>query len=547
MAYTVNKTDGTILATVADGTIDTTTDLTLIGKNYAGYGEFFNENLVKLLENFSNTSAPASPVAGQMWWDKTNSLLKVYTGTSFKTVSSSTASASTPATGVTGDLWWDTTNGQLKVYNGSTWTTIGPSFTSGTGTSGAIVETVTDTGATDHVVVKLYTNNVLVATVSKDTTFTPQSAISGFATVKPGIQLSTAITGNKFQGTATDSDALGGVAAASYLRSDASDSTSGVLSVLNDTGLVVGVDSDLTVGVSGSDVSISNATSDGDILIKVNDGGVVSTAMTIDGATNRVLVAGAPSDNLGVATKAYVDSAVSGSGGLLLTGGTMTGDILVSGAVNFGSSGNRITTVYATTFNGALTGNADTASVATAVTASANNTANETVYVTFVDGTTGTQGIETDTNLSYNPSTNTLTTGIFSGTASAAQYADLAENFRPDTSYAPGTIVALGGAEEITAVNEELSSNVFGVVSSRPAYLMNSAQEGGAPVAVAGRVPVRVVGMVNKGDRLVSAGNGMARAAHEDESINAFNVIGRAIQTKTTMEEGTVEAFVTIN
>jgi hypothetical protein len=547
MAYTVNKTDGTILATVADGTIDTTTDLTLIGKNYAGYGEFFNENLVKLLENFSNTSAPASPVAGQMWWDKTNNLLKVYTGTTFKTVSSSTASASTPTGSVTGDLWWDTTNGQLKVYNGSTFTTIGPSFTSGTGTSGAIVETVTDTGATDHVVVKLYTNNVLVATVSKDTTFTPQSAISGFATVKPGIQLSTAITGNKFQGTATDSDALGGVAAASYLRSDASDSTSGVLSVLNDTGLVVGVDSDLTVGVSGSDVSISNATSDGDILIKVNDGGVVSTAMTIDGATNRVLVAGAPSDNLGVATKAYVDSAVSGSGGLLLTGGTMTGDILVSGAVNFGSSGNRITTVYATTFNGALTGNADTASVATAVTASANNTANETVYVTFVDGTTGTQGIETDTNLSYNPSTNTLTTGIFSGTASAAQYADLAENFRPDTSYAPGTIVALGGAEEITAVNEELSSNVFGVVSSRPAYLMNSAQEGGAPVAVAGRVPVRVVGMVNKGDRLVSAGNGMARSAQEDESINAFNVIGRAIQTKTTMEEGTVEAFVTIN
>lgn len=484
MAYTVNKTDGTILATVADGTIDTTTDLTLIGKNYAGYGEFFNENLVKLLENFSNTSAPASPVAGQMWWDKTNSLLKVYNGTAFKTVSSSTASASTPSGSVTGDLWWDTTNGQLKVYNGSSFTTIGPSFTSGSGTSGAIVETVTDTGATDHVVVKLYTNNVVVGTISKDTTFTPQSALSGFATIKPGIQLSTAVTGNKFQGTATDSDALGGVAAASFLRSDQSDSTSGVLSILNDTGMVVGVDSDLTIGVSGSDVTIANATSDGDILVKVNDGGVVSTAMTIDGATNRVLLAGAPTDNLGAATKAYVDSQVSGAGALATSGGTMTGDILVSGTVNFGSSGNRVATVFATTFN---------------------------------------------------------------GTASAAQYADLAENFRPDTSYAPGTVVALGGVEEITAVNEELSSNVFGVVSSRPAYLMNSAQEGGAPVAVAGRIPVRVVGMVNKGDRLVSAGNGMARAAQQDESINAFNVIGRAIQTKTTMEEGTVEAFVTIN
>lgn len=484
MAYTVNKTDSTILATVADGTIDTTTDLTLIGKNYAGYGEFFNENLVKLLENFANTSAPASPVAGQMWWDKTNNLLKVYTGSAFKTVSSSTASSSTPSGSVTGDLWWDTTNGQLKVYNGSGFTTIGPSFTSGTGTSGAIVETVTDNSAADHVVVKLYTNNTLVGTVSKDATFTPQSSISGFATIKPGIQLSTAVTGNKFQGTATDSDALGGVAAASYMRSDASDSTSGVVSFLNDTGIVVGVDSDFTVGVSGSDVSLSNATSDGDILIKVNDGGVVSTAMTIDGATNRVLVAGAPSDNLGVATKAYVDSSVSGSGALPTTGGTMTGDILISGSVDIGTSGNRVSTVFATTFN---------------------------------------------------------------GTSTSAQYADLAENFRPDANYMPGTIVALGGAEEITAVNDELSDSVFGVISNKPAYLMNSAQEDGAPVAVAGRVPVRCIGLVNKGDRLVSAGNGLARAVAEDESINAFNVIGRAIKNKTTMEEGTVEAFVTVN
>tara|TARA_B100001057_G_scaffold499949_1_gene612673 strand:- start:1193 stop:2647 length:1455 start_codon:yes stop_codon:yes gene_type:complete len=484
MAYTVNKTNGTILSTVADGTIDTTTDLTLIGKNYAGYGEFFNENLIKLLENFSNTTAPSSPIAGQMWWDSTNSLLKVYTGSAFKTVSSSTSSASTPTTNVTGDLWWDTTNGQLKVYNGTSFTTIGPSFTSGTGTSGAIVETVTDSGATDHVVVKLYSNNTLVATVSKDATFTPQAALSGFATIKPGLQLSTAVSNAKFQGTATNSDTLGGIASTSFLRSDSSDSTSGVLSVLNDTGIVVGVDSDFTLGVSGSDISLSNATSDGDILIKVNDGGVVSTAMTIDGATNRILVAGAPTDNLGIATKAYVDSTVSGAGALATTGGTMTGDILISGTVNFGTSGNRVATVFATTFN---------------------------------------------------------------GIATSAQYADLAENFKPDNTYAPGTIVALGGAEEITAVNDELSNKVFGVISKTPAYLMNSGQVGGAPVAIAGRVPVRTVGRINKGDRLVSAGNGVARAASSEESINAFNVIGRAIQTKETTEEGTVEAFVTIN
>ena len=156
MAYTINKTNGSVVATVADGTIDTTTDLTLVGKNYNGYGEFLNENTVKLLENFANTSAPTSPIAGQLWWDTTNSLLKVYTGAAFKTVSSSTASASAPSSNVTGDLWWDTTNGQLKIYNGSTFVTVGPTFTAAQGTSGAIVETVTDSGATDHVVVKLY-------------------------------------------------------------------------------------------------------------------------------------------------------------------------------------------------------------------------------------------------------------------------------------------------------------------------------------------------------------------------------------------------------
>lgn len=484
MAYTINKTDGTILATVADGTIDTTTNLTLVGKNYAGYGEFLNQNSIALLENFANTTAPSTPLTGQLWWDKTNSLLKVYTGSAFKTISASTSSASTPSGSVTGDLWWDTTNGQLKVYNGSSFTTIGPSFTSGTGTSGAIVETVTDTGAADHVVVKLFTNNVLVATVSKDSTFTPQSALSGFATVKPGIQLSTAITGNKFQGTATDSDALGGVAAASYMRSDASDSTSGVVSFLNDTGIVVGVDSDLTIGVSGADINMNNTTSDGDILFKVNDGGVTTTALQIDGATSRVLLAGAPTDNLGAATKAYVDSQVSGSGALLLTGGTMSGDILVSGTVDFGSSGTPINEVFASNFT---------------------------------------------------------------GLASSAKYADLAEKFRPDASYTPGTIVTLGGVEEITAVSEELSDDVFGVISQDPAYLMNAGQEGGAPVAIAGRVPVRCVGLVNKGDRLVSAGNGLARAAQTEESINAFNVIGRALTNKTTTQEGTVEAFVTIN
>ena len=133
----------------------------------------------------------------------------------------------------------------------------------------------------------------------------------------------------------------------------------------------------------------------------------------------------------------------------------------------------------------------------------------------------------------------------FSGNATTANYADVAENFSADAVYSPGTVVALGGVEEITRVNEELADDVFGVISNRPAYLMN-AQLDGSPVAVAGRVPVRVRGQINKGDRLVSAGAGLARAALPGEATS-FNQIGRAIQSKTTDEQGVVEAFVTIN
>ena len=143
----------------------------------------------------------------------------------------------------------------------------------------------------------------------------------------------------------------------------------------------------------------------------------------------------------------------------------------------------------------------------------------------------------------------TIHATTFSGTASTAEYADLAERFAADTAYAPGTVVALGGAEEITRVAEEGSESVFGVISTRPAYLMNAgvgSDETHPPVAMAGRIPVLVTGKVSKGERLISAGNGIARAAKVGE-ITPFNVIGRALDNKYSEGEGSIEAFVKIN
>ena len=489
MAYTVNRTSGAVLTTIADGTIDTTTDLTLIGKNYSGYGELLNENLVKLIENFSNSSQPNNPISGQLWWDTSNGILKVYTGAAFKVIGGSTSSSTQPSNAAGGDLWFDSANEQLYVYNGSSWVLVGPSFTSATGESGSIVDTVADNLGSNHVVVKLFVNDTIVGIVSKDATFTPQSAISGFSTISPGIQLSSAVSGATFRGDATNAQTLDSLDSTQFLRSDTNDTTTGILTVANDSGVVIGVDNDLVLTVSGANALVSNASSDGDISFRINKsvGGVV-TAMSIDGATGYTTIAASPAngdDSTKVTTTAWVfDNALALDGS-----NTMSGDIVpaADSTYDIGSATFKFGNVYADTLN---------------------------------------------------------------GTAVEALYADLAERFEADTVYTPGTVVALGGSKEVTAVTEEASDTVFGVVSGRAAYLMNAkagTNETHPAIAMTGRVPVRVVGTVLKGQRLVSSSiPGVARAATPAE-VNGLNVIGRALEDKYTKEENTVMSVVKIN
>ena len=476
MAYTINLTDGTIFAVIADGTINTDSSMTLVGKNYAGYGEFLDENFIKLLENSSNTTAPGAPLVGQLWWDKTNNLMKVYTGTTFKVISAATASASAPTNNVTGDLWYDTVNAQLKVWSGSSFILVGPAFTAGTGTSGAIVNTITDSIGANHVVVQLFVNNTIVAIFSKDAVFTPAAAISGFGTIGPGLNMSTTVPNAVFKGIATDSELLQGLAATAFMRTNTNTSTTGTISILNDTGLYVGGDSDARLFVTGTDVYLRNQTQDGDIIFQVNDGGSTTTCMTLDGATS----------NVNVNTNLVV------TGQIASTGGT----------VNFGTAAVSLGSIVNNNANGV------------------GNIGSSTTYF------------------------NT----IFAK-ATSAEYADLAERFEADATYPAGTVVMLGGEKEITAAMEDATDDVFGVISTRAAFTMNGAagsDDTHPPVAMTGRVPVRAVGRIRKGDRLISAGNGLARAARRDE-WTAYNVIGRALRDKTTEDEGTIEAIVTIN
>jgi len=321
MAYEVNFTNGTVAKLVEDGIKDSTYSVTLVGKNVTTYGEVFAENFIKLLENNANTVEPTNPVSGQLWFNTSISTVSgvapstigVYNGTQFKPLGGANISATEPSGPSTGDLWFDTTNDQLKVYSGASFILVGPAYSEADGKSGPIVETVKDTLGADHLITKIYNselstpaNSAVVAVISKDLTFTlaAGSQFTGFtSTIKPGIQLSSAVPNAQFHGEATS---LSGFASSDFLSAIGNDTTTGTLGVLNDTGLTVGAGNDFKVSVSGNDVTVENQTATGDLILSVDSGAVI----TIDDTTTRALVNADPTVALGIATKGYVDTAV---------------------------------------------------------------------------------------------------------------------------------------------------------------------------------------------------------------------------------------------
>jgi hypothetical protein len=299
MAYTINKTDGTVVATITDGTVDNTTSLQLFGKSYSGFGEGLNENLVKLLENAASTAAPTAPLKGELWFDTTTNQLKVYDGTSFKPTGGSKSSASQPTSPSAGDLWHDTANDQVSVYTGSAWLLVGPVYTSGQTLSGWKIETLASAGG-NKVVSSMYAGNTRVAILSKET-FTPSATQTGFASIKAGLTLNSTL-GAVFEGSTTSASAVDVssttntsgtvIAGGNFLRADAADTTTGALTIDNDTGVIIGDAQELTISVSSNDVTVAQTSQDKDLKFTVNDGGVTKTPLQLTGADGGVDITG---------------------------------------------------------------------------------------------------------------------------------------------------------------------------------------------------------------------------------------------------------------
>ncbi len=254
MAYKLNKTDGTLLTELVDGQIDTTSsDITLIGRNYVGFGEAFNENLIKILENFASTAAPATPITGQLWYDKSQGRLKVYDGTGFK--SNGPIVSNTQPQMVAGDIWINNATNQMKFFDGTgDPVLVGPIYTDAQGKSGFEVDTVRDKSSVDHTLIKLFIGETTVALISNDEyspTLAEQSRLNYTQDIKRGFNIIDA-DNFRFYGVADSSNSLITdqidpdtqlrirKTAGQFLASDANSITTGTIFIQNSGGLTVG-------------------------------------------------------------------------------------------------------------------------------------------------------------------------------------------------------------------------------------------------------------------------------------------------------------------
>jgi hypothetical protein len=473
MSYTITRTNGAQVAVVADGTIDATLDLKLIGKNYAGYGGVQNENFVYLLENFASNNPPARPIPGQVWFDSGTSKLKFYDGNKFRTTGGAEIKETAPTGLTVGDFWFDTVNKQLWAFTGATnepYTLIGPQGVAGSQTITQMrsVSLLDDTG-TAHAVIQAIDDDVTIFTIStEEFTLNDVNPIDGFTKIRQGVtlcytnddatnNLGQTQTGHRFWGTSTDSERLGGLLATSFIRADGANFTNPVN--FSHAGFTVG-DPQALLRIYNKDETTPT------IYNQQGKEIVFKTTVSGNETTSNIKFTGRTDTT-------YVD--------------ILPSITLVS---NIGSENFQFKNVYADKFKGT----ADKADLLS------------------VNGNYRSASTDSSINtIAARDSNGYINAVVFQGVATSANYADLAENYLADGEYEVGTVLMVGGEKEVTPC--QVGFRAVGPVSEKPAHLMNSGLEGGTAIALKGRVPVKVIGNVIKGQRMVAGANGTAQAA----------------------------------
>ena len=581
MAYQVDKFNGGFFVSVEDGTIDTTSDLRFVGKNYAGYGEVQNENFLHLLENFSNSTAPPKVITGQIWFDSATKKLKFYDGTRFKTAGGAEVSATAPSGLTTGDFWWDSSAKQLYTWTGTDFALIGPESSPDLGSSivsAAVVKGTVGTAVGPHTILKVFADDKVIGIFSK-TAFTldnAQNAIDDFTVIKKGFTLAKSQSGISTDdyvlwGTANNASRLGGFAADQYIKQGDNAFTGEVK--FFDPGFTVGDGNDFRLRVeSGDEVIVENrlgnpitfritvveTTDERDIAVITSNGVVPGddnayTLGTSGSRWNNVFATTHTGNLVGNVTG---NSAGVHTGNVLALDNTViidatTRQIGFAGATIVGTLTGSVTGTASAATNASKLNDLDPSATvpitATATIAVRNSSGNilanqfvgtadraDRIRLDSTDVVADTAWNGADPSTYYRTARLTATAYsiaardaggniaavLFQGTATSARYADLAEKYLADSEYDVGTVMVIGGTAEVTA--SRYGELAIGVISENPAYMMNSELQGGVYVALKGRVPIKVKGAVRKGDRLVAGDRGCAQVAQDRLDVFAI-------------------------
>ncbi len=466
MATNIFKFDGTLLTTVADGTIDTThSTLRFPGNGYQNYGPPVLENILWTMTNFAGANQPTLPLTGQCWYDTNTSLLKIYNGSTWQAAGGVLVTPTIPTSSPNvGAFWYDSVNMQMYVWNGASWDIIGPlsSATNNDPISNTIIPTYSkldsvrlqDSLAAYHQVWRIIIGGTLFAIISKDAAFTPSPAIPGFTTILPGLNFNSTVSNVGISGDLTT------------FRST-KDNTP---------------DLDNTRALGSSVLRFSN------IFAYNGDFKNSLTVNTSNGSYN-FQVTGTSYLN---GTALFAAGTTSAAPIRLQTGSLLTTPSL--GSLEF--DGNQL---YITL---------DVSGVPTRSVIAA--------------GTSGGSTSAIANTLALRDASADIYANVFHGVATSARYADLAERYETDTLLSPGDVVILGGKKEITASTTENDPMVFGVISTNPAVRMN--EDAGTDkthpfVAMVGRVPCRVIGKVKKGERLITSEHKGVAKVSRDPSV----------------------------
>ena len=331
MAYTILKTDGTTLTTIDDGLLDSSTSLRLPGANYVGYGQYLNENLVYLLENFASNTAPSGiNLQGQLWFDKQHQVLNVFTKNGYSPVAGVIVSGTQPVTAKTGDTWLNTGSNQYYVYDGTNWNFIGPQYTKAQGVSGALPTDILDSLGNNHNILQLQYGNVVIATVSADPAFAP-SSLSGFPLINPGITFN-----NSIPNPTINTNVVGN------LTGSVTGNLTGNL--VTATNLVGSLTGSVNGNLTGTTVTATN-------LFGSLTGNVNSTYGTIANLnTNNIEVTGGYIVGLTNQTVATLQTTNFSTANAQITGGNVSGIVTLQTA-NFTTTNQTVATLQTTNFS----------------------------------------------------------------------------------------------------------------------------------------------------------------------------------------------------